>query len=60
MLQISSAPPLVERLAAAKPDLHELTTLLIHEPELIASLFDTIESPPSACGNSQPPNCCRP
>ena len=50
MLQISSAPPLVEHLAAAKPDLHELTTLLIREPELIASLFDTIESPPSACG----------
>jgi hypothetical protein len=49
MLQTSAPLSLVERLAAAKPDLQELTTLVISEPELIPALFDTIESPPSAC-----------
>ena len=48
MLATSAAPSLAETLAAAKPDLHELVTLVIREPELIPSLFDTIESPPSA------------
>jgi hypothetical protein len=49
MLQTSPAPSLAERLASAKPELHELTTRVISEPQLITSPFDTIESPPSAC-----------
>ena len=48
MLELSLAPSLAERLASAKPDLRELATLIISEPQLIPSLFDTIESPPSA------------
>jgi len=49
MLQNTAVPALVERLAAAKPDVHELTALIVRDPELIPSLFDTIESGPTAC-----------
>jgi|SRR5208283_4380094 len=48
MLELSLAPSLAGRLASPKPDLRELATLIISEPQLIPSLFDTIESPPSA------------
>ena len=48
MLETSAAPSLAEHLAAEKPDLHELTTFVMRQPELVPSLFDTIESPPSA------------
>ena len=49
MFQPPLAPSLAERLAAHKPDLHWLATLVIGEPQLIPSLFDTITSAPSAC-----------
>jgi hypothetical protein len=45
----SLAPSLAERLGSPKPDLNGLATLLTSEPQLIPSLFDTIESAPSAC-----------
>jgi hypothetical protein len=48
MLETSVAPSLTERLVSPKPDFHGLATLVISEPQLIPSLFDTIESPPSA------------
>lgn len=49
MFQPSLAPSLAERLAAHNPELHGLATLVIAEPQLIPSLFDTIDSAPSAC-----------
>jgi hypothetical protein len=49
MLLPSLAPSLAERLASPKPDLHGLAALVVSEPQLMGSIFDTIEAPPSAC-----------